>query len=197
MLKIDWPIWVLFWVFLLGGALHEAVSAEPQSSATPPASSGQQPALNSVQALEYAILPGGKIIIKLVFKNELRDRPPVLVNYYPAASIVLDFAETTSAVGKDPIEVRQRLLRGLHLVQAGPRTRLVIALASPAIHEIELKGRELWITLRRPDAAASRDLSFRQAEVITHASSFCLTLPSSTSLMRCACSERRATAWIR
>ena len=54
MLKIDKPIWVLFWVFLLGGAMHEAVSAEPPHSATPAASGGErQPELNSVQVLEF------------------------------------------------------------------------------------------------------------------------------------------------
>lgn len=121
------------------------------------ASGSQQPALNSVRALEYAILPGGSLVIKLVFKNALKERPPVLVNYHPVTNIVLDFADTVSALGKDPVEVKQRELRSLQLVQAGSRTRLVIALAVPLVHEIELKGRELWITLRRPSAAASRE----------------------------------------
>jgi len=121
------------------------------------ASGSQQPALNGVQALDYAILPGGRIVIKLVFKNELKERPPVVVNYHPIASIVLDFADTGSALGKAPVEVKQRDLRNLQVVQAGSRTRLVIALAVPLVYEIELKGGELWLTLRRPGAAASRE----------------------------------------
>mgnify|MGYP001562726015 FL=1 len=158
MLKIDWPIWVLFWVFLLGGALHEAVSAEPQSSATPPASSGQQPALNRMQALDYAILPGGKLVIKLVFRHELREPPAVFASYHPTARIVLDFADTASETGKDLMEVGQGGLRSLQVVQAGTRTRLVINLARPVVYETALKGNELLITLQRPQAGTTGDV---------------------------------------
>lgn len=158
MLKIDWPIWVLFWIFLVGGAMHEAVSAEPQSSATPPASSGQQPALNRIQALDYAILPGGKLVIKLVFRHELREPPAVFASYHPTARMVLDFANTVSEVGKEPVEVGQRELRSLQVVQAGTRTRLVINLARPVVYETALKGNELLITLQRPQAGTTGDV---------------------------------------
>lgn len=157
MLKIDWPIWVLFWVFLLGGAMHEAFSAGPQSSATPPASSGQQPALNRMQALDYAILPGGKIVIKLVFRHELREPPAVFASYHPTARIVLDFADTASETGKDLMDVGQGGVRSLQVVQAGTRTRLVINLARPLIHETALKGKELLITLQRPEPVTRDD----------------------------------------
>ena len=156
MLNRGWPLLVLFWVSLVGGAVREAVSAEPQRSAAP--------ASNSVQALDYAILPGGRIIIKLVFKTELKERPPVLVNYHPATSIVLDFADTGSALGKDPVEVNQRGLRSLQVIQAGTRTRLVVSLVRPLVHEIALQGKELLITLRRPEGVTTGDVSRRFAD---------------------------------
>lgn len=154
-----WPVLVLFLVCLAGAMTREAVSAESQPSADPAASgSQQQPALNRVQALDYAVLSGGRIIIRLVFKQELKETPPVFASYHPTARMVLDFANTVSEVGKEPVEVGQRELRSLQVVQAGTHTRLVINLARPLVYETALKGKELLITLQRPEAATSGDV---------------------------------------
>lgn len=141
MRNLVWPVLALSWIFLVGGPTREAVSAE-----------SQQAAPNSVQALDYAILPGGKILIKLVFKHELTAPPTVFASYHPTARIVLDFADTASETGKDLLEVGQRGLRSLQVVQAGTRTRLVINLARPVGYETAVKGKELLITLQRPEA---------------------------------------------
>ena len=159
MLSVGWPVLALLCVFLAGGSTREAVSAEMR----------HPQALNTVQALDYAIPAGGGFIVKLVFRHGLKKPPPAIVNYHPKASIVLDFADTDSALGKDPVEVRQRELRSLQVLQAGARTRLVIELASPVVHEIALKGNELWITLRRPDAGVSRDAGGRFSEAASDA----------------------------
>lgn len=169
MLKIDKPIWVLFWVFLLGGAMHEAVSAEPLHSATPAASGGErQPELNSVQVLEYAILPGGKIVIKLVFKHELTAPPAVFASHHPTARIVLDFADTASETGKDLLEVGRFGLRSLQVVQAGTRTRMVINLARPVGYETAVKGKELLITLQHAEAATRSGILGRFSGATLH-----------------------------
>jgi type IV pilus assembly protein PilQ len=120
-----------------------------------------QPALNSVQVLEYAILPGGKIIIKLVFKHELTAPPAVFASYHPTARIVLDFADTASETGKDLLEVGRFGLRSLQLVQAGTRTRMVINLARPVGYETAVKGKELLITLQPAQAATRSDIPGR------------------------------------
>lgn len=153
MLNPGWPLLVLFWPFLVGGTVHEAVSAEPQ-----------QTALNSVQALDYAILPGGNIVIRLALKHELREPPSVVASHHPTANIVMDFAGTVSEIGKHPVEVNQRGLRSLQVVQAGTRTRLVISLVRPLVYETALKGKELLITLQRPQGAASGDAGRRFAD---------------------------------
>lgn len=147
MVNPGWAVLTLLWLCVAGGQMQEAVSAEVRT----------QPGLNNVQALDYATLPGGRIIVKLVFRDEPGQPPLVLTNYHPTASIVLDFPDTTSALGKEPVEVKQSGVHSLHLMQVGSRTRLVIALDRPLVHEITLKGKELWIMLQRPDAASSRD----------------------------------------
>ena len=133
-----WPVLALSWIFLVGGPAREAVSAEPQ-----------QPALNRAQAVDYAILSGGTIVIKLVFRRPLAEPPTVFRSYHPAARIVLGFADTTSELGKGPVEIGQRGVRSFEVVQAGTHTRLVINLAEPLAYESAVNGNELLITLQQ------------------------------------------------
>lgn len=154
MVNLSWAIVVLLWVVLAGGAMRAVIAGEsPPSAAT---GGPQQRVLNRVQALDYAILPGGRIVVRLVFERELTEPPTVLVHYHPVARIVFDFANTASAVGKEPMQVNQRGLRNLHVVQTGTRTRLVIDLARTFAHESTLKGKELLITLQRPETIGFR-----------------------------------------
>lgn len=144
-----WVVVLLLWTVLAGGAMRPASAAEsPPSGASggPP-----QRGPNSVQAVDHAILPGGRIVIRVVFRHELSDPPAVMVHYHPAARIVFDFANAVSAVGKEPIAVGQSGVHNLHVVQTGTRTRLVIDLTRTFVHESTVKGRELLITLQRPE----------------------------------------------
>jgi len=127
------------------GSAWAASQGAPASAAAE-----RKAALNSVQALDYATLSGGAIIIKLIFKEEVKEPPRFFASYHPRVQIVLDFADTASGIRSDPTEVGQRGLRSLQVVQNGNRTRLIINLMSPAIHEIERSGKEVLVTLRRP-----------------------------------------------
>jgi type IV pilus assembly protein PilQ len=118
-------------------------------AASPPGTS------NSLQALDYSLQPGGSIILRLVFRNEITKAPPVIVSYHPVSNIAFDFHDTTSALAKDRVDIGRGGLRDIVVVQAGTRTRIVINLAGPLLHEATLKGRELWITLWRPEPRAS------------------------------------------
>lgn len=125
-------------------------------------------ASNTIESLEHAVFPGGKVIVRLVFRQELKARPAVIVSHHPALHVALDFADTVSALAKGTMEVGQRGVRLVEVVRAGERTRVIIHLTAPLIHELELRGRELWITLTRPAAvsgAASelREVAFESA----------------------------------
>ena len=158
---------VLSWIVFCGGAMRLAVAAEVPPSAA--AGNLQQRALNSVQALDYAVLPGGRFVIKLIFQHDLSEPPAVLVNYHPVASIVFDFVNTVSAVRKEPVEVRQRDVRSLQLVQTGTRTRLVINLGRPFVQESVLKGKELLITLQRSETSGRGDMKWQYPDAASEA----------------------------
>jgi type IV pilus assembly protein PilQ len=117
--------------------------------------SQQRAATNTLQAVDYALLPGGGLLVKVAFQHELRSPPPVLVSHHPTFRISLDFADTVSAAGKQPFEVGQGGLRSFHVAQTGTRTRLVLNLDRPFTYETALKGNELLITLQRQRSSAT------------------------------------------
>jgi len=149
MVKLGWVVVALLSTVAMGGAMRAASPADsppPGAFARP-----QQGALNSVQAVDHASLPGGRIMIRVIFRYELSDPPSVMVHYQPAARIVFDFANTVSAVGKEPIVAGQPGVRSLRVAQTGTRTRLLIDLTRTFLHDSTLKGKELLITLQRPE----------------------------------------------
>ena len=72
-----------------------------------------------------------------------------MVNHHPIKRIAFDFPDTVSAAGRQAIEVGQRGLRSIQVVQGGTRTRLVLKLERPFVVATSLEGKELLITLRR------------------------------------------------
>ena len=113
--------------------------------------------LNRVQSLDHAVVPGGDILIRLTFADELAHPPTVLTTYHPAASVSFDFASTASAIGRKLLEINQRDLRSLQLIPTRDRTRLVVNLNRPHVYEIALKGKELLITLRGTSSVSVQD----------------------------------------
>ena len=154
-----WRCVVLFSAALAAGATGDALSGEtPQPASSAVAGGSQQARQNSVQAIDYSVLSGGEIIVRLVFRHEPGGRPPVFASYHPAAvHVVVDIADTTSELGRKTVQVERHGLRRLHLVPAGNRTRLVIVAEPPLGYETALKGRELLITLHRAEPGAPRD----------------------------------------
>lgn len=146
MLNPGWPFLVLLGL----------IAGVPQGGAS--AAEGPLPAgPNNLQAVDYASLPGGGALVKVVFTQPLKVRPGILVKHHPGNSISFDFPDTVSAAGKQPIEVSQRGLRSIQVVQSGTRTRLVLSLDRPLLFETTLENKELLITLRRPYPGAARD----------------------------------------
>ena len=83
-------------------------------------------------------------------EHELRELPDTFTTFHPAVRIVLDFASMRSAVSTQLMEIRQRDLWTMQVVQSGPRVRVIIQLLRPMIKEIRTAGNELLITLQRP-----------------------------------------------
>lgn len=119
--------------------------------AAAPSAQGERDAPNSVQSIDYAFLGGGRIAIKIAFKSDLKEPPGVFATFHPATRIVLEFDDMRSALGREPIEVRQRELVSLQVVRSGRRARVIIGLLGPMIRETDVAGKELIVMLRRPD----------------------------------------------
>ncbi|MBI4192140.1 MAG: hypothetical protein HY525_16575 [Betaproteobacteria bacterium] len=159
-----WRCAVLFSAALAAGATGDALPGETPQPASPAIAGGSQQApRNSVQAIGYSLSSGGQIIVRVVFRHEPGERPPVFASYHAAAvHVVVDLADTASELGRKTVQVERYGLRRLHLVPAGTRTRLVIVAEPPLGYEAALKGRELLITLHRAETAVPRGGRWRR-----------------------------------
>jgi len=115
-----------------------------------PAAQAQDAAPNVLQSIDYAFFAGGKLAVKIVFKDALTALPETFSTFYPAVRVVLDFPNMRSAVGAEPMRIRQRDLWTLQVVRSGPQARVIIELLRPMIREMQVSGKELLITFSRP-----------------------------------------------
>ena len=106
---------------------------------------------NSIDAFEVTQV-GGKVVVRVTTKEPLRNVPPNFAVASPAR-IAFDFANTVNALGRANQDIAQGELRSMNVVQGADRTRLVLNLRRPVVHEATLDGRNLVITLSEPTVA--------------------------------------------
>ena len=107
---------------------------------------------NSIEGFDVA-QQGGNIVIRITTKEPVKSAPPSFTVANPAR-IVLDFANTTNALGRNAQDVSQGELRSMNLVQGSDRTRMVLNLRRSVAHEIAVDGKNIVVTLSAPVAAA-------------------------------------------
>lgn len=69
--------------------------------------------------------------------------------------IAFDFPNTANGVGKSGEQVASGALRGVNVVEAGGRTRLVLNLSQAMAYETKVEGREIFVTLNKSASSAS------------------------------------------
>jgi type IV pilus assembly protein PilQ len=107
---------------------------------------------NSIESFD--VTPqDGKIVVRIVTTEPLGSVPPNFTVANPAR-IAFDFAGTQNALGRTSQEIGQGDLRSMNLVQGSERTRLVLNLRRPMVHEAALDGRTLVLTLTAPAVPA-------------------------------------------
>lgn len=158
LLNSGWLRLVLLSGMLAAGATGDVLPAETQQPGSRSIPGGwQQAALNSVKAINYSVMSGGQIVVRVIFGDEPGRRPPVFASYHASVvHLVVDLADTVSELGRQTVQIERYGLRRVHLVPTGTRTRLVIVADMPLGYEAALKGRELSITLHRAETAAPR-----------------------------------------
>src|SRR6185503_12540877 len=106
---------------------------------------------NSIEGFDVT-QEGGKIVVRITMKEELKAPPPNFAVTTPAR-IAIDFANTVNALGRANQDIAQGDLRSMIVVQGAERTRLVLNLRRPVAHETRVEGRNLIVTLAEPAVA--------------------------------------------
>src|SRR5262245_22874598 len=103
---------------------------------------------NSIEGFDVT-QEGGKVVVRITMKDELKTPPPNFAVTTPAR-IAFDFSNTTNALGRAGQDIGQGELRSMNVVQGADRTRLVLNLRRPVAHEAKVEGRILVVTLAEP-----------------------------------------------
>jgi type IV pilus assembly protein PilQ len=109
---------------------------------------------NSILSLSAAPSTAGKLVLKVSLKNPLVNQPAAFTINMPPR-IAFDFPNTGNGLGKSTQEFGEGDLRGVNVVQAGSRTRLVVNLNQMLSYDTQIEGNDLLITLQGKAAAAS------------------------------------------
>jgi type IV pilus assembly protein PilQ len=137
---------------------------------------------NSVEAFNVS-QQGGKVIVKLTLKEELKGQPGSFTVANPAR-IAFDFPNTVNALGRNSQNIGEGELVSMNMVQAGERTRMVLNLRRSVGYDTQIDGKNLVIVLagatvaggsggaavthfveaKAADAHTVRDIDFRRGK---------------------------------
>lgn len=108
---------------------------------------------NSIEAFDVS-QQGGKTVVRVTTREPLGGVPANFAVANPAR-IAFDFPSTANALGRSTQDIGQGELRSMNVVQGADRTRLVLNLRRPVVHEATVEGSALVITLSEPAVAQS------------------------------------------
>ncbi|MEQ1555654.1 MAG: type IV pilus secretin PilQ [Gallionella sp.] len=110
---------------------------------------------NSITAVSASTSTNGAVIVKVDLTSPLTVLPTGFsINNPP--KIAFDFPNASNGVGKNTQEVNEGDVRGITLIQAGNRTRLVVNLSQMLAYEAKTEGNSVLITLQaKPGADAT------------------------------------------
>ncbi len=111
-------------------------------------------AANSITTLDYTVLPGGKVVLKVGLKQPPATQPAGFTINNPPR-IALDFPDTANALGKSSINIGEGALRSVNVVQSGKRTRLVLNLSRNTAYDTTIEGNNVMIALQGEAASAA------------------------------------------
>ncbi|MRW87085.1 type IV pilus secretin PilQ [Pseudoduganella sp. FT26W] len=131
------------WAPVLAIALALQLAAGAQAQTAAPAASSV--AANAIEAIS-ANQQGANVIVRIKLRNA-PDKLPINFAISNPARIALDFGATVNATGKGSLELNQGDLRGVNLVQAGERSRLVFNLKRPLNYATAIDGNTVILTI--------------------------------------------------
>ena len=105
---------------------------------------------NLLQSINTTTLQGGKVVIRVNFRDALTAAPPGFTVTNPAR-IAIDLPGVSNALGKNTVEIGEGDIRSVSVVEVSGRTRLVVNLSRSLNYTSALDGGALVLTL---DSAA-------------------------------------------
>lgn len=138
----------------LGLALGTMLYCAGYAADPAPGAGSEDPAQNSIDAIDVATLQGGGVAVKISLKRALAN-PPAGFSINNPPRIAFDFPNTANALGKNTQQVDKSGLRSINIVQAGGRTRLVMNLARPFGYDTKIDGNYLVVTLQTSETGAT------------------------------------------
>ncbi|WP_075794266.1 type IV pilus secretin PilQ [Massilia putida] len=124
----------------------------------------QDNAIESISANQQ----GGNVVIKVAMKEALT-QPPIGFSITNPARIALDFGATANATGKNAQDINLGDVRGVNVVQAGERTRLVLNLKRVLNYAAAIDGKNVIVTVEGSGAPARAVDAAGQAAATTAA----------------------------
>ncbi|MFL6675405.1 MAG: type IV pilus secretin PilQ [Massilia sp.] len=122
------------WLVHLGAALLLALGAG--------AAQAQENAIESITANQQ----GSNVVVNIAMKNAPA-KLPIGFSITNPARIALDFGATANATGKNVQEINLGDVRGINVVQAGERTRLVFNLSRALNYAAAIDGKSVIVTV--------------------------------------------------
>ncbi|HUD42094.1 MAG TPA: type IV pilus secretin PilQ [Dokdonella sp.] len=126
----------LFWIAALLGVT--AATAQAQ---------------NTLEAIDYTALPGGKVEITLKFAEPVTD-PRAFTTETPP-TIALDLPDTRNGLTRRRIEIGTGATAGVSAVEAGGRTRVVVDLYRTSTYTTRINGNALVVAVNNGMAGAT------------------------------------------
>lgn len=111
---------------------------------------------NTIESVDYSAMPGGKVVVKVTFKQEQKQVPATFTTNAPPR-ITLDFVNVDSALPKKIINVGSGLLRSVSAVQADNRTRLVLNLNAQSAYSTSIEGKTVLVVLDGTGTVSASD----------------------------------------
>ncbi len=125
---------VPLWLARAGAAMLLALGAS--------AAAAQGNAIESITANQQ----GANVVLNIAMR-EAPAKAPIGFSITSPARIALDFGATANATGKSSQDINLGDVRGLNLVQAGERTRMVLNLARPLNYAAAIDGKSVIVTV--------------------------------------------------
>lgn len=101
---------------------------------------------NLLESINTSSLQGGKVIVRVNFKDPLAVVPPGFTVTNPAR-IALDLPNVVNGLGKSTVEIGEGDVRSVSVVESAGRTRMVVNLTRSLNYATTLDGKSLVITI--------------------------------------------------